>query len=226
MPTEDQLPPAFAADLKFDQSHPEIVPPMTDDMRHAVAQLIEVLGDSVRRRVQDIPRTGLPHDARVGILFSGGLDCLCLAALADRFLPEGEAIDLLNVGFENPRSEKAKAAEEALALKRLRKLQLTNGQGSSSTVDANKGNVAKKFNVPDRITGYESLKELQRIAPKRHWNFVEVNVPFEETTAQRSEILERIAPLDTVMDLVRKRACDYNEVSLVWTNNKLFLLTA
>ncbi|KAF9379308.1 hypothetical protein CPB97_009039 [Podila verticillata] len=201
MPTEDQLPPAFAADLKFDQSHPEIVPPMTDDMRHAVAQLIEVLGDSVRRRVQDIPRTGLPHDARVGILFSGGLDCLCLAALADRFLPEGEAIDLLNVGFENPRSEKAKAAEEALALKRLRKLQLTNGQGSSSTVDANKGNVAKKFNVPDRITGYESLKELQRIAPKRHWNFVEVNVPFEEATAQRSEILERIAPLDTVMDL-------------------------
>ncbi|KAG0332863.1 hypothetical protein BG000_009672 [Podila horticola] len=201
LPTEDQLPPAFADDVKFDQAHPEIVPPMTDDMKHAVAQLIETLGDSVRRRVQDIPRTGLPHDARVGILFSGGLDCLCLAALADRFLPEGEAIDLLNVGFENPRSEKAKAAEEALALKRLKKLQLTNGsQGSSSALD-DKGNTAKKFNVPDRITGYESLKELQRIAPSRHWNFVEVNVPFEEATAQRSEILERIAPLDTVMDL-------------------------
>ncbi|KAG0031167.1 hypothetical protein BGZ81_001660 [Podila clonocystis] len=202
LPTEDQLPPVFAADLKFDQAHPELVPPMTNDMKHAVAQLIETLGDSVRRRVQDIPRTGLPHDARVGILFSGGLDCLCLAALADRFLPEGEAIDLLNVGFENPRSEKAKAAEEALALKRLKKLQLANGShGSSSTLDANNGNTAKKFNVPDRITGYESLMELQRIAPNRHWNFVEVNVPFEEATAQRSEILERIAPLDTVMDL-------------------------
>lgn len=178
---------------------------MTDDMKHAVSQLIETLGDSVRRRVQDIPRTGMPHDARVGILFSGGLDCLCLAALADRFLPEGEAIDLLNVGFENPRSEKAKAAEEALALKRLKKLQLANGShGSPSTLDASNGNAAKKFSVPDRITGYESLKELQRIAPNRHWNFVEVNVPFEEATAQRSEILERIAPLDTVMDLVSK----------------------
>lgn len=194
---------------------------MTDDMKHAVVQLIETLGDSVRRRVQDIPRTGLPHDARVGILFSGGLDCLCLAALADRFLPEGEAIDLLNVGFENPRSEKAKAAEEALTLKRLKKLQLTNGsQGSSSALD-DKGNTAKKFNVPDRITGYESLKELQRIAPSRHWNFVEVNVPFEEATAQRSEILERIAPLDTVMDLVREQVNVYQKYFRVYGRQSL-----
>ena len=151
------------------------------------------------------------HDARVGILFSGGLDCLCLAALADRFLPEGEAIDLLNVGFENPRSEKAKAAEEALALKRLKKQQqISQMKGTSSpsqgsttaTVDIQTATSSSKFNVPDRMTGYESLAELRRIAPQRHWNFVEVNIPFEEATAQRSEILERIAPLETVMDLV------------------------
>ncbi|KAF9416127.1 hypothetical protein BGZ94_010303 [Podila epigama] len=210
LPSEEQLPPPFEKDLKFDQAHPELIPPMTDDMKRAVESLRKVLGDSVQRRVQDIPRTGDVHDARVGILFSGGLDCLCLAALADKFLPEGEAIDLLNVGFENPRSEKAKAAEEALALKRLKKLQLSsNGQeGETSTTTAatttasrSNSDSSKKYNVPDRITGLESLKELRILSPNRHWNFVQVNVPFEEATAQRSEILERIAPLDTVMDL-------------------------
>ncbi|KAF9565648.1 hypothetical protein EC968_004044 [Mortierella alpina] len=216
IPTEVQLPELFPQDLQFDQAHPEIVPTVTADMQNAIDDMIDILGDSVRRRVQDIPRTGLPHDARVGILFSGGLDCLCLAALADKFLPEGEAIDLLNVGFENPRSEKAKAAEEALALKRLKKLGLTdlnknkangNSNGSTSTsttttiTNSTRIQPQTKYNVPDRVTGYESLSELRRITPKRHWNFVEVNVPFEEATAQRSEILERIAPLETVMDL-------------------------
>ncbi|GJJ72773.1 asparagine synthase (glutamine-hydrolysing) [Entomortierella parvispora] len=212
LPTPDQLPEPFPEDLKFNSAHPEVVPKMTKDMEQAVADMIEVLGDSVRRRVQDIPRTGLIHDARVGILFSGGLDCLCLAALADRFLPEGEAIDLLNVGFENPRSEKAKAAEEALALKRLKKQQqISQKKGSNSSNSSQGSNTtsvetpvtvsSSKFNVPDRMTGYESLAELRRIAPNRHWNFVEVNIPFEEATAQRYEILERIAPLETVMDL-------------------------
>ncbi|KAF9173169.1 hypothetical protein BGX20_003935 [Mortierella sp. AD010] len=199
IPTEDELSDLFPEDIKFDQAHPEIVPPVTDDMKKAISDMIAVLGDSVRRRVQDIPRTGLPHDARVGILFSGGLDCLCLAAMADRFLPEGEAIDLLNVGFENPRSVKAKAAEEALALKRQKRLGLA--AASSSTDSQTSRTQDSKYNVPDRITGYESLAELKWIAPHRHWNFVEVNIPFEEATAQRSEILERIAPLETVMDL-------------------------
>ncbi|KAG9323965.1 hypothetical protein KVV02_003236 [Mortierella alpina] len=213
IPTESQLPESFPEGLKFDQAHPEVVPVVTKDMQKAIDDMIDILGDSVHRRVQDIPRTGLPHDARVGILFSGGLDCLCLAALADKFLPEGEAIDLLNVGFENPRSEKAKAAEEALALKRLKKLGFSDSTKSKTNNNSNGSNSTTatatspriqqqtKYNVPDRVTGYESLSELRRIAPKRHWNFVEVNVPFEEATAQRSEILERIAPLETVMDL-------------------------
>ncbi|KAF9111717.1 Asparagine synthetase domain-containing protein 1 [Mortierella sp. AM989] len=199
IPKEDELSKPFTDGIKFDQAHPEVVPPVTDDMMKAISDMVDVLGDSVRRRVQDIPRTGLLHDARVGILFSGGLDCLCLAALADRFLPEGEAIDLLNVGFENPRSVKAKAAEELLALKRQKKQGLVaSNSGSSSQTSRTQ---ESKFNVPDRVTGYESLAELKRIAPNRHWNFVEVNIPFEEATAQRSEILERIAPLETVMDL-------------------------
>ncbi|OBA19813.1 hypothetical protein METBIDRAFT_79168 [Metschnikowia bicuspidata var. bicuspidata NRRL YB-4993] len=50
-----------------------------------------------------------PHlkDARLGILFSGGLDCTVLAALlAENFVKRNESclIDLLTVGFENPRT--------------------------------------------------------------------------------------------------------------------------
>ncbi|KAI9727465.1 MAG: hypothetical protein M1828_006407 [Chrysothrix sp. TS-e1954] len=41
--------------------------------------------------------------ARLGILFSGGVDCTLLARMAHQFLPLHEPIDLLNVAFENPR---------------------------------------------------------------------------------------------------------------------------
>jgi hypothetical protein len=137
--------------------------------------------------------------------------------MADKFLPEGEAIDLLNVGFENPRSVKAKAAEEALALRRLKKKQGVTESSLSDSTGGDKVNDEKlrsakpdtRFNVPDRTTGYESLAELRKISPRRHWNFVEVNVPYEEATAQRSEILERIAPLETVMDLVNAHSLLY-----------------
>ena len=37
--------------------------------------------------------------ARVGVLFSGGIDCMVLAALAHTMLPPGEPIDLINVTF-------------------------------------------------------------------------------------------------------------------------------
>ena len=58
LPQQDQLPDPFPLDLKFNSAHPEITPALTKDMEQAVKDMIEVLGDSVRRRVQDIPRTG------------------------------------------------------------------------------------------------------------------------------------------------------------------------
>lgn len=36
----------------------------------------------------------------VGILFSGGLDCTILAYLADKYVPENQPIDLINVAFK------------------------------------------------------------------------------------------------------------------------------
>ena len=58
------------------------------------------------------------------------------------------------------------------------------------------------YDVPDRITGRKSLEELKRLVPDREWRFVVVNVPFREMMAERSRILNLMAPLNSVMDLV------------------------
>lgn len=44
---------------------------------------------------------------------------------------------------------------------------------------------------------------IRRISPKRTWNFVEINVPYPEALEQRQHIIDKMYPLDTVMDLVR-----------------------
>ncbi|KAF7544748.1 hypothetical protein G7Z17_g9699 [Cylindrodendrum hubeiense] len=70
-----------------------------------VQALQQHLIESLRLRVLDVP---LPPrasdtDARVAVLFSGGLDCTVLARLCHDIVPPGQSIDLLNVAFENPR---------------------------------------------------------------------------------------------------------------------------
>lgn len=58
-------------------------------------------------------------DARVGVLFSGGIDSMMITALADKFVPEGEAIDLINVAFEQKsqlnNSQKKKRRKEKMS---------------------------------------------------------------------------------------------------------------
>ncbi|RUP12915.1 hypothetical protein BC936DRAFT_139771, partial [Jimgerdemannia flammicorona] len=153
-------------------------------------------------------------DARIAILFSGGLDCITLAALADRHLPLGEAIDLLNVAFENPRVERAVAAGSGKKKKKK-------GGGDSEDVkllDVGVEVVTKsKYDVPDRVTGKLGVEELRQISPRRVWNFVEIDVPYEEACARRQEIIERMAPLDTVMDLVGWSSVIRTRISWEWT---------
>jgi asparagine synthetase B (glutamine-hydrolysing) len=72
-------------------------------------------------------------------MFSGGLDCICLAALADRYIPKEEAIDLLNVGFENPRIQK---------IKKNKKKNISYKDNSI-------------YDVPDRLTGRLGVEELR-----------------------------------------------------------------
>ncbi|KAJ2653259.1 hypothetical protein IWW40_000625 [Coemansia sp. RSA 1250] len=69
--------------------------PMIDQFKHE-------LMSAIATRVASIPYREA-HQARVGLLFSGGVDCITIAALLTKILPQSEPIELFNVAFENPR---------------------------------------------------------------------------------------------------------------------------
>ncbi|KAJ2553126.1 hypothetical protein EV175_003048 [Coemansia sp. RSA 1933] len=74
--------------------------------------LERVLSESIRTRVESIPFHHVTASdrllsPRIGVLFSGGVDCITIAALLTRILPQSEPIELFNVAFENPRQTKA-----------------------------------------------------------------------------------------------------------------------
>ncbi|KAF2263316.1 hypothetical protein CC78DRAFT_534092 [Lojkania enalia] len=144
-----------------------------------VAQLRTALNDSLRLRVQHVRESVMPidvniakNDAKIAILFSGGLDCTVLARLAHDLVPLTESIDLLNVAFENPR---------------------VHGKLDQG--------VSPYELCPDRITGRTSYAELLQVCPGRLWHFVEINVPYAETSARRARVVALMHPHNTEMDL-------------------------
>lgn len=142
--------------------------------------LKQKLRQAVQVRVQNIPEPlpVIPEcAARIAVLFSGGLDCTLLARLAHDILPISEAVDLLNVAFENPRVVAASAND---------KTKLINGVFED---------------CPDRITGRAGHAELQRVCPNRLWRFIAINVPYTETRAHRNNIKHLMSPHNTEMDL-------------------------
>ncbi|XP_061579823.1 asparagine synthetase domain-containing protein 1 isoform X2 [Cololabis saira] len=164
-----------------------------------VNNLIKVLSEAVRRRVQSLPLKTQDHSAltsggaSVAILFSGGIDSMILAALADRHIPVDQPIDLLNVAFQLQEPKKQK--ESAKKLKKHRK------KPTDSNIDQAGSQTFSPFDVPDRLTGKAGLKELQNLDPERQWNFVEINVTQEELQKMRQEhICHLVYPLDTVLD--------------------------
>ncbi|XP_044746297.1 asparagine synthetase domain-containing protein CG17486 [Coccinella septempunctata] len=57
------------------------------------------------------------------------------------------------------------------------------------------------FNTPDRITGLQTLRELEKLCPERTWKFVEINVKDEELDKEREKrIADLIYPLNTILD--------------------------
>lgn len=148
----------------------------------AVAALEEHLLYALGLRILDIPNHPTIHheeqvsQVKLAVLFSGGLDCTVLARLSHLLFPPGQAIDLLNVAFENPRVHKSAKADD---------------QHSPSPYEL----------CPDRITGRASFTELQRACPKRNWRFVAINVPYSETTACRDKVMALMHPHNTEMDL-------------------------
>jgi asparagine synthetase B (glutamine-hydrolysing) len=157
------------------------------------------------------------HQVRVAVLFSGGLDCTVLARMAHDILPSDQQIDLINVAFENPRVIKA-AKDSARAKNGGNKLHKS-GKGAncpSSAVESEYIGGQSPFECcPDRETGRKAFQELQSICPDRCWRFVavsnctrfiypansQVNVPYTETIAHRSSVINLIHPHNTEMDL-------------------------
>lgn len=128
-----------------------------------VEHLRELLQQSVKIRVEKKPNyckdcikivlnggSVVCTHSKVGILFSGGLDSAILAAIVDKYVPEEESIDLINVAFEkHVKTQKVNDINE-------------------------KENTTQKYDVPDRKTGRQTYSELLRICSNRKWNLVEV----------------------------------------------------
>ncbi|RSL56625.1 hypothetical protein CEP53_006753 [Fusarium sp. AF-6] len=142
----------------------------------SVQDLHSHLVESLKLRVLDVP---LPPkashtDARVAVLFSGGLDCTVLARLSHDLIPLDQSIDLINVAFENPRI-------------------------AAQFPGCSRDDLYEK--CPDRLTGRSAFAELSRVCPERNWRFVAANVPYIENLEHRADIIRLIYPHNTEMDL-------------------------
>lgn len=137
-----------------------------------MARLQQYLCESLKLRILNVPISpGLDRDCkvRIAILFSGGLDCTVLARIAHDLLPIEQEIDLINVGFENPRV--VEAAKKILSSK---KRTLTNIRENTQP----ESKISFFETCPDRETGRKAFKELQNVCHHRVWRFVAVNFLF------------------------------------------------
>jgi asparagine synthetase B (glutamine-hydrolysing) len=119
----------------------------------AVERLQALLSDALKLRVLNIPDSpGIARaaDARVAILFSGGLDCTVLARMAHELIDQDQSIDLINVAFENPRVAAHLPKDATSSLDYIYEA------------------------CPDRISGRKSFQELLTACPGRVWRFVAV----------------------------------------------------
>ncbi|XP_043852879.1 asparagine synthetase domain-containing protein 1 [Dromiciops gliroides] len=180
-----------------------------EHMKKVVHQLIHVLSEAVKRRVLCLARTerilnddlseASAKKANIAILFSGGIDSMVIASLADRYVPFDEPIDLLNVAFMTKQTGCTTFTKKSAKLKKhLEKPSEENTKGLATTTANNQ---VQNFNVPDRLTGRAGVEELKAINPLRIWNFVEINVSLEELQRMRQHrISQLVQPLDTVLD--------------------------
>ncbi|CAH8620947.1 unnamed protein product [Schistosoma intercalatum] len=98
-----------------------------------------------------------------GLLFSGGLDSSVIAALLDRFVPDDQSIDLINVAFQ----------------RRCTGVSVNN----SDCLD--KDCLISAEEAPDRQTALKSYEELCQLSARRKWNLIKINVNVSEISEAR-----------------------------------------
>ncbi|GAA6049277.1 hypothetical protein JCM3770_005918 [Rhodotorula araucariae] len=174
-------------------------PVITSQLALVIQSFIAELERAIRARVATVPSVPAPPDARIAILFSGGLDCTVLAAVLDRVLPDGEAVDLINVAFENPRKLKAKQAGSGKGKEKA--VAAVDAMDVDEMPPPDPPVTSKVYDVPDRLTARDSWEELKRLRPQRKWNLIEVNVPYREMLEHRQTVIDLMKPQRTVMDL-------------------------
>lgn len=156
------------------------------EVKEACDTFIEILSKSVKERATLTSNyckaclNGIDscNHCRIGILFSGGLDCSILAVLADKVIHREQSIDLFNVAFEkvkrvsNPRQHKLNAVDQSI-----------------------------NWDVPDRLTAKLTIQELKELCPDRQWNLVEVNVTRNELEQELNHHLrDLISPSKNILD--------------------------
>jgi hypothetical protein len=160
------------------------------------ALLLAALLASVRCRVASV---GFTHSAvlestgeaaaysrkcRVGVLFSGGIDSVVLAALLHLCMDDAEEpIDLLNVAFTG--------AGDA------------DGDDHNSDVHARTADSKSKVETPapDRLAAISALQELKTLYPTRDWRLVHIDVTSDERNQHEGRVKSLIQPRNTHMDL-------------------------
>jgi asparagine synthetase B (glutamine-hydrolysing) len=150
----------------------------------AAAHYMLALAVSMHRRItvansgaadgRDVQELSTARRRPLCILFSGGIDCTVIAALAHYILPAETPIELVNVAFgDNPEE----APDRVAAFRSMAELLRLPLLSTSRSADAD---VA--------------------VTPEREWRLVLVDVP-SKTTTDSAHIKDLLVPRHTVMDL-------------------------
>jgi hypothetical protein len=125
-----------------------------------------------------------PSACRLGVLFSGGIDCMVLALLAHKLLPKQEPIDLINVAFcGEPRKESINKSvpDRITSITGWREL-----------------NRCSEKDAADQAAAAGSSSNDRTVS--RRWNLIHVNVSLRMLERHRADILSLMQPTCSVMD--------------------------